>query len=121
MAATAGIATRTGTRLATRGAGPVGIESLARLAGIHPELVRRLIRLGLIEPSGGTTAAPRFRRQDALLLERAMRLRRDLGLNYAGAVLACELLAQIDQLERRLAALQRTQTQHEVITWTPTD
>ena len=32
----------------------------------------------------------------------AARLRRDLGLNWAGAVLACELLARIDELERRL-------------------
>jgi DNA-binding transcriptional MerR regulator len=103
MTATAGTTARTGTRLATRDAGLVGIESLAREAGMHPELVRRLMRLGLVEPHGGTRAAPLFRRQDALLLARAMRLHRDLGVNYAGAVLACELLARIDQLEQRLA------------------
>jgi DNA-binding transcriptional MerR regulator len=103
MTATAGTRTRTGTRLATRGAGLVGTEPLAREAGMHPELVRRLMRLGLVEPHGGTQAAPLFRRQDALLLARAMRLHRDLGVNYAGAVLACELLARIDQLEQRLA------------------
>ena len=91
------------TRLATRVTGLVGIESLAREAGMHPELVRRLMRLGLVEPHGGTRAAPLFRRQDALLLAQAMRLHRDLGVNYAGAVLACELLARIDQLEQRLA------------------
>lgn len=103
MSATAGTTTRTGTRLATRGAGLVGIESLAREAGMHPGLVRRLMRLGLVEPHGGTWAAPLFRRQDALLLARAMRLHRDLGVNYPGAVLACELLARIDELEQRLA------------------
>jgi hypothetical protein len=47
------------------------------------------------------------------LLARAVRLRRDLGLNYAGAVLACELLARIDELERQL-----TERQDEVIPWT---
>lgn len=103
MAATARMTKRTGARLATAGPGLVGIESLARQAGIHPEFARRLLRLGLIEPRGGTRAAPLFRRQEAVLLAQAMRLRRDLGLNYAGAVLACELLAQIDELERRLA------------------
>lgn len=97
----AGARTRTGTRLATRVAGLVGIESLAREAGMHPELVRRLVRLGLLEPRGGTRAVPLYRRQDALLLARAMRLHRDLGVNYAGAVLACELLARIDRLEQR--------------------
>ena len=102
MTATVNTTTRVGTRLAPRGAGLVGIESLAQDAGIHPGLVRRLIGLGLIEPRGGTRAAPLFRRQDALLLARAMRLHRDLGVNYAGAVLACELLARIDQLEQQL-------------------
>jgi hypothetical protein len=93
----------------------VGLEVLASDAGLHPELARRLIRLGLIDPQGGTRAAPLFRRRDALLLARAVRLRRDLGLNYAGAVLACELLARIDELERQL-----TERQDEVIPWTRT-
>jgi hypothetical protein len=120
MAATAHTATRAGTRLATRGAGLVGIESLAGTARIHPELARRLMGLGLIEPRGGTRAAPLFHRQDAAQLARAMRLRRDLGVNYAGAVLACELLARIDELDRRAAVRAPTLTPHEVITWTQT-
>jgi hypothetical protein len=47
-----------------------------------------------------------------------VRLRRDLGLNYAGAVLASELLARIDELERRLGdEVPSTQAKHEVIRW----
>jgi DNA-binding transcriptional MerR regulator len=71
------------------------VERLARDAGLHPDTVRQLIRLGLI--------APPFRDDAAAQLARAVRLRRDLGLNFAGAVLACDLLARIDDLERRLA------------------
>ena len=115
MATTAQAGTRTETRLAIRGQGLVGVEALARDAGLHPELVRRLTKLGLIEASGGTRATPLFRRQDAAVLARAARLRRDLGLNYAGAVLACELLARIDELQLRL-----TDRQNEVIAWTQT-
>lgn len=81
----------------------VEVEVLAREAGLHPELVRRFIALGLLEPGGGTAQAPLFPRDAAARLARAARLRRDLGLNYAGAVLACELLARIDELEERLA------------------
>jgi hypothetical protein len=68
------------------------IDVLARDSGLHPELVRRLIRLGAVEP--GT-------RDAAAQLARVMRLRRDLGLNYAGAILANQLLARIEQLEGR--------------------
>jgi hypothetical protein len=49
-----------------------------------------------------------------------VRLHRDLGVNWAGAVLACELLARIDRLEQLLAARAPGNTQHEVITWTRT-
>ncbi len=74
---------------------PVGLEVLAAEAGLHPDLVGRFVRLGLLEPSP-------FPRDAAARLARAARLRRDLGLNYAGAILACELLARIDELEARL-------------------
>jgi hypothetical protein len=86
----------------------VEIEVLAREAGIHPELARRLVRLGLLEPAGGTTAAPRFPRDAAAKLARAVRLRHDLGVGYAGAVLASELLARIEELEARLRRYETT-------------
>jgi hypothetical protein len=58
--------------------------------------------LGLIEPASGTAAAPLFSRDAAATIARAARLRRHLGIGYAGAALACELLARVDVLERRL-------------------
>jgi chaperone modulatory protein CbpM len=82
---------------------PVRMEALAREAGLHPDLVGRLVRLGLVEPSGGTPSAPVFPPDAAARLARAARLRRDLALSYAGAILACDLLARIDELEQRLA------------------
>jgi DNA-binding transcriptional MerR regulator len=109
----------------------VGIDALARETGLHPEIVRRLVRLGLVEPAGGSGAAPLFDNAAAPRLARALRLRRDLGLNYAGAVLAGELLARIDDLEERLHRYEPpprsrgerrnapSQRRHaEVITWT---
>jgi hypothetical protein len=68
------------------------VRVLAGDAGLHPDLVMRLIRLGAVEPDDGDAAAR---------LAKLMRLRRDLGLNYAGAILACDLLARIERLEGR--------------------
>ena len=81
------------------------LDALTRETGLHPQLARRFVALGLIDPAGGTTAAPLFTRSDAAALARAARLRRDLGIGYAGAVLASELLARIETLERQLAPL----------------
>jgi len=79
----------------------VELDVLAREAGLHPDVVRRLIALGLLDQVGARRP-PVFPRDAAARLAKAARLRRDLGLNYAGAVLACELLARIDELEARL-------------------
>ncbi len=109
-------ATRRRTRsLARRTAAPRRVEVLAREAGLHPELVRARARRA--RPAARARAAFRATRRRA---SRARaRLRRDLGLNYAGAVLACELLARIDELEARLRRYE-TATDAEVTTWTRT-
>jgi len=91
MASTITLTRRIGPRL-------VGIEVLARDSGVHPDVVGRLVRLGLLETAGDSQFAP----EAAARLAQAARLRRDLGLSYGAAVLACELLARIDELEARL-------------------
>ncbi len=89
---------RTTLVVAARPPGSCSMAELARAAGADLRVARRLAALGLIEPVGPArdtwplSAAPR--------LARALRLRRDLGLNLAGAVLVSELLDRIDQLER---------------------
>jgi hypothetical protein len=75
---------------------PSPVDTLAREAGLHPELVRRLVHGGFVA-----------RDESPLRLARAMRLRRDLGVNLAGALLACDLLARIDELEARLRGAER--------------
>jgi hypothetical protein len=75
------------------------VEELAHDAGLHPDLVVRFLRLGLVDTR---PRPPVFGPDAADTLARAARLRRDLGLDYAGAVLACELLARIERLEQRL-------------------
>jgi hypothetical protein len=82
------------TAIVRRSTVPIETRALAREAGVHPDLVRRFVALGLLEPHPVDAAAR---------IARAARLRRDLGVNYAGAVLACELLARIDELQRRLS------------------
>jgi hypothetical protein len=64
----------------------------------HPDLVARFVRLGLVDPDAPEAEAR---------LARAIRLRRDLGLGYAGAILACQLLERIDELEARLRRYER--------------
>ena len=81
----------------------VELTVVARQAGVRIVHVRRYLEFGLLEPHPAATAeTPRFDPSSAARVARAERLRRDLGLNYAGAVLVCELLDRISELEARL-------------------
>jgi hypothetical protein len=80
----------------------VELTVVARQAGVQIVHVRRYLEFGLFEPHPAMAAkAPRFPPSSAARVARAERLRRDLGLNYAGAVLVCELLDRISELEAR--------------------
>lgn len=83
------------------GEDPVELTALARRAGVRVALVRRYLEFGLFEAHTEEGATPRYDPGSAARVARAERLRRDLGLNYAGAVLACELIDRIRQLEAR--------------------
>jgi len=81
----------------------VELTILARLAGVQIVHVRRYLEFGLFESRGLPSAMPaRFDPSSAARVARAERLRRDLDLNYAGAVLVVELLDRISELDARL-------------------
>lgn len=78
---------------------PVEVAVIARRAGVRVTLVHRYVEFGLFEACSTANRPPLFEPSCASRLAKAERLRRDLGLNYAGAVLACELLDRIRELE----------------------
>ena len=77
----------------------VELAVVARRAGVRVTVVRRYLEFGLIEPHPVRGGEPRYDPRSVVRVAEAERLRRDLGLNYAGAVLACELLERIRKLE----------------------
>ena len=78
---------------------PVELAAVAQRAGVRIAVVRRYLEFGLFEPYPDPAAAPRYDPLSAARVARAERLRRDLDLNFAGAVLVCELLDRIRDLE----------------------
>ena len=85
---------------------PYDLETLARLAGLHPALVSEYIRLGLLDPARSEAQAEhewRFDDRDLHTLLRIQRLRSELGINLNGVAVILELLQQISDLQRELA------------------
>jgi hypothetical protein len=80
------------------------LREAARQARVHPELLERLMDLGLVEAEL-TSPEPLFAPEVVSDVGRAIRLRHDLGVNWAGVGLVMDLLERVGQLERELARL----------------
>jgi DNA-binding transcriptional MerR regulator len=83
------------------------LNDLADAAGLHPELVENFVDYGLIEPSMRAGSLPLFPASAVERLQCIMRLRRDLGVNLAGAGVILEMRDRIANLQRELEQLRR--------------
>lgn len=80
------------------------VGQAAERCAIHPDLLSRFVRLGLCDPLARDAEARHwfFAADVVPRVHRILRLRRDLGINYAGIGVVLDLLAHIEDLERRL-------------------
>ena len=74
--------------------------------GAERALVLRMIDEGVIEPEEDDREW-RFHGETLVRAKRAMRLVRDLGVNWPGAALAVDLLEQLEQMERQVKRSRR--------------
>jgi hypothetical protein len=82
-------------------------DVVAETVGARRSLVVRLARQGLIETLESKTDEPLLPRRAIVQLRRMQRLRRDLGVNFAGAAIILDLVARIEQLDRDLTERSR--------------
>ena len=85
---------------------PVTFDVVAETVGARRSLVVRLAERGLIETVVGDADEPLVPRRVVIQLRRMQRLRRDLGVNFAGAAVILDLVGRIEQLNRELAEMQ---------------
>lgn len=82
----------------------LSLDGFARSAGLHPELVRRMVTLGLLRATRDSVGNLWFADTELITVARIQRLRAGLSLNYAAIGLVLDLLDRIDVLERALRA-----------------
>ncbi|MFJ4849830.1 chaperone modulator CbpM [Streptomyces sp. NPDC088733] len=80
------------------------LELVARRSGLHPDLVRRFVALGLVDADRDAGGRLWFAPDVPAKLARVQRLRAGLPLNYASLGVVLDLLDRIAELE---AALRR--------------
>jgi chaperone modulatory protein CbpM len=75
--------------------------------GVAKELVVEIIEHGIVEPVGTSPDDWHFSPHMVTLTHKAVRLHRDLDVDWAGIALAIELLEELEQLREKNRCLQR--------------
>ena len=75
------------------------LDAFARVAGLHPDIVRRFVALGLIEAWRDASGGLWFSPNQLAEVARLQRLRAGFALNYASLGLVVDLLDRIARLE----------------------
>jgi len=82
--------------------GRLSLTAFCQTGDVHPEMVRRLVTLGILDPERDAAGNLWFGRDELHALARVRRLRAGLGVNYAALGLVIELLDRVAVLEREL-------------------
>ena len=85
----------------------LNLEAFARATGTHPDLIRRLVALGILEADRDAAGGLWFARSQVAAMGRVQRLRAGFGLNYAAVGLVTDLLDRIAELEAALREAER--------------
>ena len=88
---------------------PMGQQEFARNCGLHPELVRRFVALGLVPAVRDRDGDLWFTPAAVAEVARLQRLRAALPLNWAALGLVADLLDRITELETLLRIRGRTE------------
>ena len=87
--------------------GHLTLEEVAYHCGLHPELIERLMRIGLIDYEERNADGDVLFHADVVpLIRTILRLRNHLGVNYAGIGVVLELMARIESLENQVRELE---------------
>jgi hypothetical protein len=85
---------RTSTRLS--------LDAFALATGVHPDLIRRLVTLGILDATRDSSGELWFAPGQVAAMARVQRLRAGFALNYAAIGLVTDLIERIAALETAL-------------------
>jgi len=85
----------------------LSLDEIARASGVRVEIIIELVSHDILQPHGHEAREWRFPAPSIERVQRALRLRRDLELNWPGVSLGLVLLDELNDLRRRHRALLR--------------
>ena len=85
----------------------LSLDEFAAVTGLHPDLIRRLVALGVVEAARDPSGELWFPRGQVAAVARVQRLRAGFAINYAAISLVTDLLDRIAVLETALRGARR--------------
>ncbi|WP_296063288.1 chaperone modulator CbpM [uncultured Amphritea sp.] len=85
----------------------LSFSELCQQTGVAENTVVEIIEQGIVDPVGASPGEWLFSPEMLILTKKAVRLHRDLDVNWPGIALAIELLNEVEQLREQNRYLQR--------------
>lgn len=85
----------------------INLQELCRATFISAEIVIDIVEHGIVEPAGQTPEEWIFSPLMVVTTRKALRLHRDLDINWAGIALAVSLLNELEELRDKNQILER--------------
>jgi len=82
------------------------LADVCRACAVQAEFIIELVEEGVLVPVGHEPDSWRFSGIHMQRTTVALRLQRDLGVNFAGVALALQLLDEVDELRARIRTLE---------------
>jgi len=83
------------------------LREMCNACGVHAELVIEMVEEGVLQPRGAAPEEWRFAGDALIRAQKALRLTRDLRVNWPGAALALDLIEELERLRREQRMLRR--------------
>lgn len=83
------------------------LEELCQLTELTTATVIEIVEQGIVEPTGPNPESWAFNTQMIVVTKKALRMHRDLGIDWSGIALALCLIDELEQLREKNQCLER--------------
>lgn len=91
----------------------LSVEEFCQSAELPVEYLLEIVEYGILQPSGSTPAQWLFDASALAVAKRALRLRQDLEIEWAGIALVLELMTELEQVRRENSHLKQRLSRFE--------
>lgn len=82
------------------------LSEICEICDVQAELIIELVQNGVLEPYGETIKSWQFSDNELQRSQKALRLQRDLELNYSGIALILDLVEEVEKSHQQIQQLQ---------------